>query len=30
MALKPWGVSDLRLLEIKFPGASHKEMATGP
>jgi hypothetical protein len=28
MALKPWGVSDLRLLEIKFPGASHKEMAT--
>lgn len=27
-ALKPWGVSDLRLLEIKFPGTSHKEMAT--
>jgi hypothetical protein len=27
-ALKPWGVSDLRLLEIKFPGDSHKEMAT--
>ena len=28
MALKPWGVSDLRLLEIKFPGTSHEEMAT--
>jgi hypothetical protein len=28
MVLKQWGVSDLRLLEIKFPGASHKEMAT--
>jgi hypothetical protein len=28
MALKPWGVSDLRQLEIKFPGASHKEMVT--
>jgi hypothetical protein len=27
-ALKAWGVSDLRLLEIKFPGDSHKEMAT--
>jgi hypothetical protein len=27
-ALKPWGVSDLRLLEIKFPGDSRKEMAT--
>lgn len=27
-ALKPWGVSDLRLLEIKFPGPSHAEMAT--
>lgn len=27
-ALKPWGVSDLRLLEIKFPGNSHKEMVT--
>lgn len=27
-ALRAWGVSDLRLLEIKFPGASHKEMAT--
>lgn len=27
-ALKAWGVSDLRLLEIKFPGESRKEMAT--
>jgi hypothetical protein len=27
-ALNVWGVSDLRLLEIKFPGNSHKEMAT--
>lgn len=27
-ALKPWGVSDLRFLEIKFPGASQKEMVT--
>jgi hypothetical protein len=27
-ALKAWGVSDLRLLEIKFPGDSRKEMAT--
>jgi hypothetical protein len=28
MVLKSWGVSDLRLLEIKFPGESQKEMAT--
>jgi hypothetical protein len=28
MVLKPWGASDLRLLEIKFPGTSQKEMAT--
>jgi hypothetical protein len=27
-ALKAWGVSDLRLLEINFPGGSRKEMAT--
>jgi hypothetical protein len=27
-ALKAWGVSDLRLLEIRFPGASRKEMTT--
>jgi hypothetical protein len=27
-ALNPWGASDLRLLEIRFPGASHEEMAT--
>jgi hypothetical protein len=27
-ALKAWGVSDLRVLEIKFPGASTKEMTT--
>ena len=27
-ALKAWGVSDLRVLEIKFPGASRNAMAT--
>jgi hypothetical protein len=27
-ALKSWGVSDVRLLEIRFPGDSHKEMLT--
>lgn len=27
-ALKAWGVSDLRVLEIKLPGASRKEMVT--
>src|SRR6266496_156797 len=27
-ALKQWGVSDLRLLEISLPGDSRKEMAT--
>jgi hypothetical protein len=27
-SLKAWGVSDLRVLEIRFPGASAKEMAT--
>lgn len=27
-ALKTWGVSDLRLLEIRVPGESRKEMAT--
>jgi hypothetical protein len=27
-ALKPWGMSDLRSLEIKFPGDSRKEMMT--
>lgn len=27
-ALKAWGVSDLRLLEIKFPGDSPKDIAT--
>jgi hypothetical protein len=27
-SLKAWGVSDHRVLEIKFPGASAKEMAT--
>ena len=27
-ALKAWGVSDLRLLEVNFPGDSRKEMAT--
>jgi len=28
MALKPWGISDLRLLEIEIPGESRKEMVT--
>jgi hypothetical protein len=27
-ALKAWSVSDLQLLEIRFPGDSHKEMVT--
>lgn len=27
-ALKAWGVSDLRILEIKLPGESRKEMVT--